>query len=267
MVILLSAITGSGFGQDDLLRGPDIGSQEQQTIVRHTMYGDFEEVEGAPEMSAFAAIVNDPELNERAIRIELDRTIRLAMLLVDEIDLMRESTDAIRDGDQERAREIQSKFHEMLDPGKPHDPMSGPLGELLDDDQRDLYEKMLEEYWDAWVQWSLRNRDGKITDRMRENTRARLTLRLFQREMNKAYEMSLRHYREALEAVYAAVDPTDEQRQEIRSIVIDHIKATRLGATPANRREVMHTIYNMLDDERRVKLYDYLLRIVVPDVD
>ena len=65
----------------------------------------------------------------------------------------------------------------------------------------------------------------------------------------------------------STVEPTEEQREAIRSVVIEHIKATRLEASPQQRRDAMHEIYRLLDDDRKQKLYDYLLRIVVPDVE
>ncbi len=263
---LFALTTSPAAAQDDVLKGPDLDSKQRPSIVHQSMSGEFQQVDGRPEIAAFAAITDDPQLNERARQIALDRTIELSLLLVDEIDLMRESTDAMRDGNQKRAREIQAQFHEQFDQGK-HNPLTTQLKELLTDAQRVEYTRVLDEYWDAWIDWSLRNRKAKITDRVRNQTRKRLSARLFQRELVEAYDISLKRYRDALEVIYSAVEPTDEQREAIRSIVIEHIKQTRLEATPQQRRDAMHEIYRLLDEDRKAKLYDYLLRIVVPDVE
>lgn len=263
---MIAIIASPTTAQDDVLKGPDLDSKQRPTIVHQSMSGEFQQVEGRPEIAAFAAVTDDPQLNEHARKIALDRTIELSLLLVDEIDLMRESTDAMRDGDQKRAREIQAQFHEQFDQGT-HQPLSQQLTELLNEAQRKEYARVLEEYWDAWIDWSLRNREAKINERVRNQTRDRLAARLFQRELAEAYDISLKRYRDALEVIYSAVEPTDEQREAIRSVIIEHIKATRLEASPQQRRDAMHEIYRLLDDDRKEKLYDYLLRIVVPDVE
>ena len=263
---IIAIIASPTTAQDNVLKGPDLNSKQRPTIVHQSMSGEFQQVEGRPEIAAFAAITDDPQLNEHARKIALDRTIELSLLLVDEIDLMRESTDAMRDGDQKRAREIQSQFHEQFDQGK-HEPLSQYLIELLNDAQRTMYTSVLEEYWDAWIDWTLRNREAQINDRVRNQTRNRLAARLFQRELVEAYDISLKRYRDALEVIYSAVEPTEEQREAIRSVIIEHIKATRLEASPQQRRDAMHEIYRLLDDDRKQKLYDYLLRIVVPDTE
>jgi hypothetical protein len=262
----ITIIASPSAAQDDVLKGPDLDSKQRPTIVHQSMSGEFQQVEGRPEIAAFAVVTDDSQLNEHARNIALDRTIKLSLLLVDEIDLMRESTDAMRDGDQKRAREIQTQFHDQFDQGA-HNPLSQQLKKLLNDAQQKEYARVLEEYWDAWINWTLRNREAKINDRVRNQTRNRLASRLFQRELAEAYDISLKRYRDALEVIYSAVEPTDEQREAIRSIIIEHIKQTRLEATPQQRRDAMHEIYRLLDDDRKEKLYDYLLRIVVPDVE
>jgi hypothetical protein len=96
-------------------------------------------------------------------------------------------------------------------------------------------------------------------------TRDRIAFQMFQREVRYAYDQSLARYRELLESIDTSIEPTDAQRAAIRQIVLDHIKATRLEATPAQRREAMVAIYRELDDARRERLYALLLRQVVPD--
>ncbi|MBO6514611.1 MAG: hypothetical protein JJ974_11660 [Phycisphaerales bacterium] len=266
-LLLLGFCTLTSHAQDDLLRGPDLDAQTPTTIVRYSMSGDFEQLQGRPEMSAFAAVVDQTmmqNIQEQAIEIELQRTIELSLLLIDEIDLMKESTDALRAGDQKAAREIQAQLHEMFDPKKRHDPLSPELIKLLDDEQRKEYKRILEQYWESWTDWVLRDRDDRDKTAVRKRARQRLTRRLFEQELAEAYEISIKRYRDALEAIYAAIEPTDEQREDIREIVIEHIKAMRNEASPQQRRETMHEIYAMLDEERRTKLFDYLLRIAVP---
>ena len=93
----------------------------------------------------------------------------------------------------------------------------------------------------------------------------RLAFQMFQNEIRRAYDLTLARYRELLESINQAIEPSETQRVAIRSIVLEHIKDTRLEATPAERRQTMLAIYRQLDESQRERLYDLLLRQVVPD--
>jgi hypothetical protein len=56
--------------------------------------------------------------------------------------------------------------------------------------------------------------------------------------------------------MYEIVEPTKEQREAIRAIVIEYIRETRLNPTPEQRREAARRIYQILDEEDRVKLFE-----------
>lgn len=260
---LLGASAIGARGQDDLLRGPEV--QEQKSIVHHTMSGDFERVEGRPEMTAFAAITDDPELLQHAIEVELERTVAISMHLVDHIDLMKESTDASLSGDNKTAAEIYARLHELFDPEKRHDPLTPGLSSVLNEQQRSEYARLLEEYWNAWIDANLGDRMDQGKPAVRKRIRARLTTRLFNRELSEAYNISLKQYRDAMEVIHATVEPTDEQREAMRQILIAYIKETRLEPTPDQRRAATMRMYEVLDEERRARFFGYLLRIVVPD--
>lgn len=263
LVLLITWCAPIAHGQSDVLKGPIV--QEDISIVEHTMSGMFQRVEGRPEMAAFNAVTNDPALTQRAIEIELERTVAISMLLIDQIDLMKESTDAMLAGDNTKAREIQGQLHTLFDPRMRHDPLTPKLLELLDDRQQSKYKKALNEYWEAWIDASLRDRMNRDELAVRNRVRARLTTNLFQTEMREAYDISLKQYRDSMETIYLAVDPTEDQREAMREILIQYIKDTRLDPTPLERREATMQMYSVLDQERQAKFFEYLLKIVVPD--
>jgi hypothetical protein len=146
-----------------------------------------------------------------------------------------------------------------MDPTGARDPLIESLVAVLTDDQRAELRRLVDEYWEAWI--AAAGAEGEA----REDTVRRLTSQLFREEAREAYEVSLRRYHDAMRAIYDAVEPTPEQRAAIRATVIEHIKATRLDATPAQRREAMLRIYRLLDDERQERLFAYMARIVIAD--
>ena len=98
-----------------------------------------------------------------------------------------------------------------------------------------------------------------------ERVRERLKFQLYQEELRQAYDQSLRRYREVLDAIYEAVEATPEEREQIRTVVLDHIKQTRLRPTPDQRRDAMLQIYRQLDTPKQELLFQYVVRMTVPD--
>lgn len=249
---------------ESVMRGPTVPTERSRTLVGRAADGRFEPLEQRAEVAAIQRMRLDDATRERAMAIVDARRMAVAMLLVDEIDLLRDQTDAIREGRREEAAEMLRAMWERFDPERSATPLIEPMRGVLSEEEFAEFRRLVEGYWEAWIDWELRNRMGAGED-ARERVRERLAFGWFQREVREGYEASLRRYQQAMDGIYAAVEPTDEQRQAIRSIVIEHIKKTRLDATSDERRAVMHTIYDMLDAERQRKFFDYLLRQVIRD--
>ncbi len=242
----------------DPLRGPSVPEYKTRTLVHHSMMQGFSPVEGRPESAALELLELDEATAARARAAVDARSLELAMMLVDEIDTVREITDQMASGDTKAARETLAALWDRFEPGRPRSPLLNDLGEILTPEQMAEMHRLLDEYWDAWIRGT-----GLIDPAARQSTQDRLAFELFQAEVREAYDASLRRYREALDAIFTAIEPTTEQREQIRSIVIEHIRQTRLSPTIAQRREAMTKIYRLLDDDRRERLFDYMVRFVV----
>lgn len=253
----------------DALRGPEVPDRTKRTIVHHTMTGTFQQVEGRPEAAAVEALELDETTRAAAAAIVEQRSVDVALLLVREIDRVKLISDAVVAQEGERSRALLVELWEHFEPGRPHAPLATSFAELLDETQTAELHRLIEEYWDAWIDWELRDAGEIQPDALAgvvEETRARLAFQLFQQEVGEGYEATLRRYRDAMEGIYNAVEPTEEQREAMREILIDHIRATQLTPTPEERRASMIRMYRVLDEERRERLYEYLLRQVVPDL-
>lgn len=252
------------FGQEeDLLRGPTVKDVDEKSLVGKGMTGQFERVEGRPEAAALRLLDLDDATRRLAEQVVDDRALEVAMLLVERIDTVKEMTDLQIAGRQREARDLLRQLQDDLDGGA-RDPLAEPLAAILsEEDHRELV-RILDEYWAALVDWELRNQMD-AGERARDAAERRAVFQIFQREIREGYEVSLRRYRDALDAIYAAVEPTEEQRAALREVVIDHIRATKLSATPAQRRATMVKMYEVLDDERQALYVGYLLRIILPD--
>lgn len=251
---------------DGALRGPGVPDRQAETLVNRTMTGRFVPLETRPEAAAVQRLGLDEETLERARLVIEDRAFAVTMHLVDHIDTIKEITDANTAGQRDRTERLFEDLWSSFDPEMSRSPLLKPLSGVLEPDASEVVRRLVDEYWEAWIDAELRNRGAADAD---EPTRRRVSreiaLGLFQREVRDSYETSLRRYQQAIEGVSGFVKPTPEQRDQIRLIVIDHIKATRLSATPAQRRETNLKIYRMLDDERKEKFFEYMTRFVIPD--
>ncbi len=254
-------------GEAGLLSGPAVDAQP--TIVRYRMDGSLEPIAGRPEIAAAQVLIATRSLPADAARRVRDITAArgeaVRMLLVDELDTVREVTDFIEAGETDAARDAMRALWQRFEPGAPYAPLMPELAEAVGDEHAVELERINEAYWEAL----LRERASGMMDDRRQAAiaaaRERLAFQIFQQELREAYDLTLRRYRELLESIDAGVDPTDAQREAIREIVLDHIKRTRLAATPGQRRETMLAIYRVLDPSRREKLYGLMLRQVIPD--
>jgi len=259
-IMVLSAPI-AGAQEEAPLRGPTVRQDEEKSLVGTSMTGRLQRVEGRPEAAAVKLLDLDEETRRRAEQVVADRAMAVTMLLVDEIDTVREITDHVTAGRGGEARALIQEMRLVLDEGGARDPLVEPLRDVLSEGEAAELERLLDEYWTALVDSEV----GDAPPRERAATERRLAFQIFQGEVREAYEVSLRRYREALDAIYESVEPTEEQRSAIRDIVIEHIKRTRLSATPSQRRETMVRIYRMLDEDRQERFVGYLLRVVVPD--
>ncbi|MEM9372935.1 MAG: hypothetical protein AAGA55_04755 [Planctomycetota bacterium] len=241
-----------------LLGGPEIPREAVERIGGEDGQGRFVRVEGRPEFAAARVLRIPQAVREQIRQIERDRSVRLTAHLIDELDLFRAMSDAVVAGDNARAEGMMDELWSRLEDGKPAAPCADDIEASLPAELRVVYRRVIDSYWHRWAQSESREMEP-------DATRERLATLLFREEVRQAYDGSLRHYRQAMDAIFAATDPTEAQRARIRDRVINHIKRTRLEATPAHRRDVMLEIYGLLDDDRRVRFVEYILRAAIPE--
>ena len=249
----------------DTLRGPSVPRESLETIVSTDMSGRFIPVEGRPELSAFMLVCEDPDDLATARDLGTQHIFEIAELLVDEIETVKAITDAITSGNNAYAQTLLAQLRLRHDPDTLRDPLRAQLEAMLDEDQQARFDRILDEYWNAWVSASTPEADQNMQGAPKSQAAYKrienqLNNQLYQQDIRNAYEHSLSRYRDAMQAMYDAIEPTPEQRTWIRDRVIQHIKDTRLRATLEQREALMLEVYDMLDEDRRVKLFAYMTR-------
>lgn len=240
------------------LAGPAVDAGERRTLINRSMSQDFVRLSDRPEIAVIELLDLPDDVRAEARSLGEDRVVRLAMFLVDRIDDLRAITDDITAGRAEAARQKTRNLWNIHDPDARITPLLDDLARIIGPRQAAEAEGLISDYLDAWIA------SARLPNETNRETRERLAYLLFQEELRAAYEISLENTRRALDAIYDAVEPTPEQREHIRSIIIEHIKQTRLQATTEQRRAVMRSIYDSLDEERRGRLFDYAIRVVLP---
>lgn len=250
----------------NLLGGPTVADAHVRTLIRRAADGTFEPVDGLPEAAALVHLDLDESQMARALDAVQQRRVDLALLLVAEIDTVQRIIQLVESGEPDRAARLLRDLRERFEPGPPRDALAEPLATILTPLQLDTLAALLNEYWEAWIDWELRDAaDRARGPRVRAEAMARLSHRVFEAEVRAAYQDSLARYREVFDSIVAAVEPTPAQREKLRAVLIEHLRTTRLNATPDQRREALLLMYRALDDRRREKLFELLLRTALAD--
>jgi len=250
--------------QDDVLKGPAVPDTVARTLVSKDARGNFRRLEGRPEEAAIVVMGLEGKTRERATKLCTDRAGAIGLHLAQHVDLVKEATDALSAGNNAGVSAAYAKLYEAFDPDPVRDPLAKPMLEILNPPQQAEFTRLIDDYWNAWTDWELRNSKDK-GDEARARVMERLTFQLFQDEVRLAYERVLRPYRDRLEVMYAALEPTPEQRAQIRDVILDLIREGKLKPTPDQRRAAINKVYELLDEERRAKLFELILRQVVPN--
>lgn len=241
-----------------LLRGPTVPDNVVRTLVNTEMGGRFIPLQGRPVEAAMGLMLIDPDRRESAREAAEARRTAIGMLLVDNIDLVRQASDAIKAGENNKAQKVYRRLYSQFDPDHARDPLLEPLEEILTPTQHEEVKRLVNEYWNAWIAWELRNAKDDSEAR-RNRLQRRLSFQLFRREIGEAYNWSLRPIQQRLESIYRATEPTDDQRSAIRDVMIDYIRESRLRPTPEQRQAAAARIYDLLDETQRLKLFEQAL--------
>ena len=241
-----------------LLRGPTVPDHVVRTLVNIDMGGKFTPLQGRPTEAALGLMLIEPDRRASAREVAEARSLSIGMLLVDNIDLVKEASDATKAGDNAKTQKVYRRLYKQFDPDHVRDPLLAPLQEILSPTQHEEVQRLVNEYWDASINWALRNAKDK-SDAARKKTQRRLSFQLFRREIGEAYKWSLRPIQQRLESIYQATEPTEEQRSAIRNVMIDYIRESRLRPTPEQRQTAAARIYDLLDEAQRLKLFEQAL--------
>ncbi len=260
---VLAVSTAPALAQSDLLKGPAIPTQTQNTIGSTDMNGYFTPVEGRPELAAFALVTNDPEKLASARDLDHKRIFDLAAYLVDEIDTVREITDALDTGNETQAQLLLAQLRLRYDPSLSRDPLLPELEKMLDADQRAELTRILDDYWLRWAQSQTNTMRMEPDSSAYKKTEHQLNNQLFQEDIRQAYDASLKRYRDTIDAIVTAIQPTEDQQAQIRELIINHIKETKLKATNAQRQALMLDIYHLLDEDRQEQLFLLMTSIAI----
>lgn len=233
------------------LRGPVVRDDLAHTLVHSDMRGKFQKIQGRSEEAALGELGIDPDRREMARGVIAERAAAVRDHLIENIDLVKESTDALKAGDNARARKLGQELYDRFDPAHVRAPLLVPLEAVLSPEESASVKRLVDEYWAAWIAEE-KKKSPKASDQAIQD---RLCLEVFQAEVRAVYEYSLRPYQQKLEKIYETVDPTPEQRAAIRGAVISHIKEARLNPSEAQRGELAREIYSVLDEGQRMKLF------------
>lgn len=236
---------------DDILRGPIVSDEAPRSLVSRDMAGRFVRVEGRPEEAAVPLLVLEPGAREAAMRVFDARFEAIREHVIDQIDLLREASDAVRSGDSKRADELQREMFRRFKGADERTPLIAPLAEVLPAAATAELTRMVDEYWAEWLDAESAEQPG----RPREAIEARLKFQLFQGELSEVHAAILQPLQQKLDRIYEITEVTDTQRSAIRNAVIACVKESRLRPTGEARLALARAILAELSPEQREKVF------------
>ena len=255
-----AAQQGAGAANDqdaarDLLRGPTVADDGLITI---DFQGNFIPVRSRPEEAAMALLGLDMDRSEQARMLSNNWILKLSNFLIDQLELLKEASDAIRADDQPRAQQMYQQMFHASDASRSRDPLFDAFAQILNAAEQAKLRTLIDAYWEAWIEWELRNVPDK-SPQARAAIQQRLSFLLFQQELQQAFAIALQSHSQRLERIYAVVKPTDEQRSAIREIVLQYVRDTRRTPSEQQQGDVTRAIFKLLDESQRESLLEYVL--------
>ncbi len=271
------------------LGGPVVRETLTSTIVQRDAKGAFKRLGNIPEEAAVAALELDPEVRAYCRGVFAERKIALGVLLADHIDEAIAYGDAIDSGEREVVSELITVLRtewesgaygegsqrnggsvwwpQMVGPTQPEaqttrtgwrsgtrTALMSDLSAVLSAGQCLELERMVSEYWEAWVKWELRSKKSPSEGECLR-TRDRLERQLFADDLRRASDDLFKPFREKLDKLFLAVEPTNEQRDRIKAAVRTHMVESRLRPRINQRVRLMESLYTALDEDRRARLF------------
>jgi hypothetical protein len=242
-------------GGERPLAGPTIPTEVLRTLVRHDARGNFQRLDVRAEAAALDHIEAEQGVRDKAREVVGERAIALGVFLVENIERVAEIMEAREAGRREKAGELLRELWHDFEEGEPWAPLMNRLEAVLPMECMAEARRLVEEYWNAWIDWELRNARDRSAP-ARERARRRLAFTVFQDEVRQAYEQVIRPYQQRVEVLFQSVEPTEEQRGAIREAVIAYIRESRAKPTREQRVELMTRIYGLLDEGRRARFFE-----------
>jgi hypothetical protein len=249
---------------DAPLAGPAVPVAKTLTLVQHDAKGSLIRLNGRPEIAAAGLLDLDAEARRAVRAAETQRLVDISVLLVERFDDTCTLADAIAANKRDDVRPILKSFATLLgvitEDGVPvRMPLATAIDASLTSEQRTQVRDLVNEYFDAMLSRELRNRKQPPSDEDRAKAELRVAQQIFESELRAAYEQSIKPYRERLDRMMQELDPTPEQREAARGIVIEYLRVSRLKPTIEQRQEVMGKLYRLLDEERRARLFELVV--------
>ena len=248
---------------DDALSGPKV-SDAADSLVRMNMEGKLERLSMRPEQAAAERIVMDQETRDRVRQVLDDHAQAMRRLIIENIDLFVADPETIKANDGNAVRRVIKDLHAKWESKDVRDPLLPAFEAAMSSEQIQQVRTLVDEYWkavlDAEVLNATKDRKKQPTEedlrKAREQAQGRLLLEQFRREVTAAYESTLRPVQRRLDNICTAVAATDEQRQEIRGVLIKFARDGKLPGDASDKANLAREIYNLLDEPQRLKMVE-----------
>jgi hypothetical protein len=247
---------------EPLLGGPNVKAQSEGefTLVEHDFNGRLVRLERAPEEAALDHIEVDDETTKRIKTILNERNAILDRIVRETIPLLTELQAAGQSENKLSQLRVLGKLMQAMKPlrdrGTLRKEIVTELERTGDEEAVARFETLVEEYWEAYVE-DVRTGAEEMGEEVGARQAAwRARLERTGEDIKRAYERIVQGDGGDFERVLAALNLTDEQEAEVRSLVTDFVQETLLNPSPSDERRLFFRIASKLTPQQRRALLE-----------
>lgn len=252
-----------GVSPEGVLAGPDIGRADARSIVSRTFEGTLERLDVWPEEAAIELLDLSRESREKIDAILAERAAAIDKVVSENLDdLLKLANDGEGGrwfGALTHLRSFQKKIDARLEDTRP---LVERFAEVLPTEQAEELERMVGEYWEAFVTDELGDEAEAFGGRVKASLAKKAdALRLMGEELGRAYQRI-----EKSAAVYAEyfinqLGFTGENAERVREAVREFLSTVD---DPEQLKDeewvpVIRSLYKKLDEAGRERLFEFIL--------
>ncbi|MGH7132426.1 MAG: hypothetical protein ACREJO_10825 [Phycisphaerales bacterium] len=249
------------------LGGPKLTSPSTTDtgLVRRSFEGKVERLDQPPELAALAKLTLDKPTREKLDAIVFKRARVIDDFVADNLPMLNDFQAASANQNKAAIFKLLGDASKKLDALWKDGPLEQQCRALLPMDQQAKFDKLVGHYWDAVVAEHKAD-PTDVDDKGKPKNRLGIMIEERLKSFGKEIELSFYRVAESGELIYRYlfkdVDLTGDQPAQVRTILADFSRETKLAPTKAQGEKLFRDLSKVLDADQRKQVIDRFVKLM-----